>query len=334
MAETTYAATSHHVPWRDQWGTDEPRSPRKRWPQSPRRRKGSQKGAKGAPEGPEAKGKAKGKGQGEDASKKPPSLEALPAGPSVPAISQPKQAAAAEAAPSQDKMQLESLLGILAASSSSLPPAAQQLIANIQESTVTSTTKAKHKAVTEQAKARQALAKVQSQRAAYLQAWQQYVNQLATLLETQVQEQTSVLEEFDQAELMWTQAEHSATQQLTKLTSTDRDSAEPADKDFEDAEEAVDMTIETEQKLRAASEASQHNAKRMLAALTDLQQSAEEQVQKAGRDGSRTPRRQTDAPGTKEDAKAVDGGAADAKAKAGGNATRPFGLPPPGGAHA
>ncbi|CAE7282566.1 unnamed protein product, partial [Symbiodinium necroappetens] len=216
---------------------------------------------------------------GEDSVKKPPTVEQLPPGPSTPSISQPKTTPGSDPGPSQDKAQLDTLLGILAASSSTLPPAAQQMIATIQESSVNSATKAKHKAVAEQARAQQALAKTQTQHTAYLQAWQQYITQLASLLEGQIQEQAAILEEFDQAELAWTQTEHAATQQLAKLTSDVRES-ESAEKEAEEADQVVDMAIEQEQKLKAASEESQHAAKRMLHALTDMRNTAAEQLQK------------------------------------------------------
>ena len=329
-AQPSYTGRPPSVPWRGQRWEDEPRSPRWRLPQSPRRRKGGEKGAKGNKD-KDAKGKGKGKSGGEDSAKKPPTVEQLPPGPPTPAISQPKSIPGSDPGPSQDKAQLDTLLGILAASSSTLPPAAQQMIATIQENSVSSATKAKHKAVAEQARAQQALAKTQAQRTAYLQAWQQYITQLASLLEGQIQEQTAILEDFDQAELAWTQTEHAATQQLAKLTNDVRES-ESAEKDAEEADQAVDMAIEQEQKLKAASEESQHAAKRMLHALTDMRNTAAEQLQKASRDGSRTPRRQADSSGGKDEKTAPDD-KAEPKAKA-GQGLRVFGQQPPGGAHA
>ena len=146
-----------------------------------------------------------------------------------------------------------------------------------------------HKAVTEQARARQALTRVQAQRTAYLAAWHTYLGQLASLLESQLAEQSTVLENFDNSELMWTQADQGATQQLARLAG--KEPPEAADRAMTDGETAVDMAIEAEQRLQRATEESQWSAKRMLTALQELRSTAATQARQHEREGSRTPRR-------------------------------------------
>ena len=220
----------------------------------------------------------------------PPTLEAIPPPPGAPAISVPKRAGQ-DSTPPPEKTQLEALLGALAGSTAALPPAAQQMVAAMQESRNMSTTKATHKAVADQSRAKQSLQRIQTQRATYLQAWHGYLSQLAELMEKQLQEQTQVLEGFDAAELQWLAAEQSATQLLAKLTGAEKDTTGEADKDMDAEDSMVDDAIEAENKLRAATAESQESAKRMLTALQDMRQQAEEQLSSANREGSRTPRR-------------------------------------------
>ena len=178
------------------------------------------------------------------------------------------------------------------------------MITAMQEANTQGSAKAMHKAVADQSKARQALARIQAQRATYLQAWHTYLGQLAQLLEKQLAEQTQVLENFDNSELQWTQADQQATQQLARLAGADKETAEPNDKDMEDAEALVDSAMETEQRLKAATAESQQSARRMLTALGEMKQNAEELAQRQGGEGSRTPRRgQQSENGSKEAAK-------------------------------
>ena len=265
MQRSAYAVRDVDPPWRGSWRSDEARTPRAR--PSPRRRgKGNQKGK----EAGDGQNQGLGKGaQGKDAMPMPPTLEALPTAPQMPSVALPKKTAT-EPPPDPAKAQLEALLGVLSSSATALPAAAQQMIATMQESTAQSTTKAMHKAVAEQARSRQALAKVQSQRATYLQAWHSYMSQLATLLEHQITEQNQVLESFDQSELLWSQADQQATQALARLAGAEAAPAEALEREMEVSEEMADHTIEVEQKLQAATQVSQESAKKMLAALHEM----------------------------------------------------------------
>ena len=225
MEAPSYTAHGGRAPWKEEWWP-EARSPRQRANQSPRR--GGGKGKKGGKEGL-GKSKAAGPGKPDQSMAKPPTLDVVPAAPTAPTLVNPKPGQLADTGPSADRIQLEALLGALAGSSATLPPAAQQMIATLQENTAQSEARVMHKAVTEQARARQALTRVQAQRTAYLAAWHTYLGQLASLLESQLAEQSTVLENFDNSELMWTQADQGATQQLARLAG--KEPPEAADRD-------------------------------------------------------------------------------------------------------
>ena len=334
-AEVPYSPQQPSVPWKSTW-TEEPWTPRRH--QSPRKRGKNNGKGKGA-DAREGKGPGVGKGAGKaERTAAPPSLEGLPAAPVAPLVAAPKKPGG-EQTPSPEKAQLEALVGVLAASSASLPPAAQQMLASLQETQTQSNTKLMHRAVADQSPARQALAKIQVQRATYLQAWHEYLAQLAGLLETQIQEQSQVLEDLDQSELQWLGADQAATQQLARLTGAPEKEEDGADS-MEDTASAVDTAVAAESKLRAATAESQQSAKRMLTALGELRHSAEGQLQQAKRDGSRTPRRgekyeapgdtgKPEAPEKKEEAQTTS--SEDAAAKTGPGAKQPFqfGVSPP-----
>ena len=334
-AEVPYSPQQPSVPWKSTW-TEEPWTPRRH--QSPRKRGKNNGKGKGA-DAREGKGPGVGKGAGKaERTPAPPSLEGLPAAPVAPLVAAPKKPGG-EQTPSPEKAQLEALVGVLAASSASLPPAAQQMLASLQETQTQSNTKLMHRAVADQSRARQALAKIQVQRATYLQAWHEYLAQLAGLLETQIQEQSQVLEDLDQSELQWLGADQAATQQLARLTGAPEKEEDGADS-MEDTASAVDTAVAAESKLRAATAESQQSAKRMLTALGELRHSAEGQLQQAKRDGSRTPRRgekyeapgdtgKPEAPEKKEEAQTTS--SEDAAAKTGPGAKQPFqfGVSPP-----
>eukprot|EP00439_Symbiodinium_sp_Y106_P015585 s4140_g2.t1 len=221
---------------------------------------------------------------------RPPALEQLPSAPAVPALAAPKQQVQ-EPAPSPMKAQLDTLLGLLSGSSAALPPEAQQMIAALQETNSQSNAKGMHRAVADQAKARQTLARIQTQKATYLQAWHAYVSELAALLETQLAEQAAVMSDFEEKELQWSQAEAQASQQLARMTGASGESTEAGEREMEISEELADTAAEAAARLRQSTEESQASAKQMLAALRDVQQTAAEQVQQSAREGSRTPRR-------------------------------------------
>eukprot|EP00439_Symbiodinium_sp_Y106_P015924 s9989_g2.t1 len=192
------------------------------------------------------------------------------------------------------------------------------MLASLQETQTQSNTKLMHRAVADQSRARQALAKIQVQRATYLQAWHEYLAQLAGLLETQIQEQSQVLEDLDQSELQWLGADQAATQQLARLTGAPEKEEDGADS-MEDTASAVDTAVAAESKLRAATAESQQSAKRMLTALGERG----EKYEAPGDTGK------PEAPEKKEEAQTTS--SEDAAAKTGPGAKQPFqfGVSPP-----
>ena len=244
--------------------------------------------------GPEAGGKGK--------PKQPPlavpQVEGLPAPPTAPSFSAPKRMAAESGnSATQERLQLEALMNSLA-SATDLPAAAQEMVNEYQRTSTKHTAKDLHKAVAEQAKARQELVRLRGNRTAYLQAWQQYVAQVMELLDAQIKAQNTILENFSQSELEWIQHEGQATQTLARLAQLDG-VQEPHEMDMEESEEMVSDAIEAEQRLRREQEEHQKKSVQMLDALKAVRQQAEEQVRR-DRDGSRTPRRrsaESDGPG-------------------------------------
>ena len=287
-----------------------PRRPARPWtsraPKSPRRRgKGEGK--------PSAKGQDTG---GKGKTKQPvlavPQVEGLPAPPVAPAPVLPKKAATeAGGTASQDRLQLETLLASLA-TASDLPQAAQEMVSEFQRTSSRNTAKDLHKAVADQAKARQELVKLRGNRSAYLQAWQQYVAQVMELLDAQVKSQDTILEGFNQSELEWIQQEAQATSTLARLAQLEGATG-PQEMTVDESEELVSEAIEAEQRLRREQEEQQRKSRQMLEALQAVRQHAEEQV-RHDREGSRTPRRRT--------------AEAEGDAKPEGTAATPFKLGP------
>ena len=87
--------------------------------------------------------------------------------------------------------------------------------------------------------------------------------------------------------MLWTQAEHAATQALAKMTTEGAIQTDSADKEMEDSDAAVDAAIEIESRPQEASAESQKSVKRIAEALSEMKAATED---KSGREGSRTPR--------------------------------------------
>ena len=323
-SQRSYATQPEQAPWQETWRPARPKSPRWRTTASPRR--GGKGKGKDEPGG-KGKSKAAARQMEEKQQPKAPVLEDLPAPPAAPQVSGPKRTQV-ESGASLEKTHLENLLKALSAASASLPEAAQQILAEIQQSSTQTTTRALHKAVAEQAKARTALTKVQSTRANYLRAWSEYMGNLTSLVEKQVQEQDTILEELDSAELQWSQAEQAAGQQLAKLTANDKEADEES-RDMQISEDLVEEAIEHEARLQAASQERKAATMNMVQVLSGLRDSAAAQAREHAREGSRTPRRtapQTDSSKdvpkeppketAGEEAKAATAGAGEPKASA------------------
>ena len=322
-----YTAKGHEVPWADGWWEQQPRSPRRRPEKSPRRGggKGPQKGKDN--QGQKGKSKDRQPAWGQDQQPSAPSLDVLPAAPPGPSMALPKKGNddSQPATASSEKSQFEALVKILAASSVTLPEAAQQLVADAQQTSVQTQARAHHKAVADHNKAKQALTKVQQTRAVYLRSWAEYTAQLTQLVEKQVKEQGRILEDLDAAEVQWTVAEHQAKKCLARLMNPDADE-DKEEIDMNGPEEMVDVAVDMEAKLRSATEAKQYEASQVLSVLGKIRSAAAAAMGSGSqeREGSRTPRRTSASDVAKEDAPPGAGESQPGKAQ--GKATTPFHL--------
>eukprot|EP00439_Symbiodinium_sp_Y106_P060963 s1671_g9.t1 len=203
-------------------------------PRSPRQR-GHGKGKGKANEGPKGRGK-------QQPAVMAPSLDALPQVPAAPPPTLPRKqgvepSGAAGSQPSSERAQLDALMAVLA-TTSGLPEAAQAMLTEYQKTNSRSTAKDLHKAVADQAKARQELAKIRGTRQAYLSSWKDYVTQVMDLLDEQVKAQVEV----------------------------------------EDSDAMVTEAVEVETRLRREQEEQHKSTRQVLEALLKVKQQAEAQA--------------------------------------------------------
>eukprot|EP00439_Symbiodinium_sp_Y106_P077434 s130_g16.t1 len=141
---------------------------------------------------------------------------------------------------------------------------------------------------------RQLLA-IQASRAAYLEAWHGYVDNVATLIQQQVAEQQKQLETFDEAELQWTGSLEKSSADLARLAKGASGSVPEVsdmEQDGQEYQEALeDADIRTAGELKQRRERQLATTQQLVAAVETVRQSAKEQLSQQGRDGSRTPRR-------------------------------------------
>ena len=155
--------------------------------------------------------------------------------------------------------------------------------------------KAMHKVVARQQEAQRALSTVREDRQAYEVAWGQCLEQLSTLMETQLQERATTLEKFDASEDAWRKQLEEASAELSKKAaqhlspSMDVDIQEISDQEIDEREKQVDEAIEEakQQHNRQAREQTDTKAKDLVKAMKSLR----EQLPEKQREGSRTPRR-------------------------------------------
>ncbi|CAE7716486.1 unnamed protein product, partial [Symbiodinium sp. CCMP2456] len=266
---------------------------------------------------PRRRGKgAQGKGQPQAAKPKEevvdpptlraPALEGLPAPPSALPMAAPKSTTAsssAQVAQSVEKQQLDTLLKVLRTSKAAIPAEAQALLEQYQQSQTEQETKSMHRAVSQQSAAKRELDKLKTARSLYLQQWSQYIAGLAELLKTQIAEQETVMQSFDDKEEQWKAALTKASAELKALTTAsgsvqDVDSSDPGEDDhaMQVQEELVEKAIEEERAEAHAKEAQRQQNQKVQATLDALAVQAKAKETEDKRDGSRTPRRQTPQP--------------------------------------
>ena len=319
-----------------------------RRPKSPRgwspRRRGGGKGKQPGNTPQKGRGRATqptAKGEPVDNTPVPPSVAGLPSVPAAPAIPQPKpgQATSTSAqSPSAEKMLLESLLHHLGGKED-LPPELAAMMGQYRQDTHRTQAKEAHRLVTRQQEAKQALAKVRTERGAYESTWSSYLADLTQLLGKQFAERSQAMEIFNEAEDDWRQRLQETSQQLARHAGLPAaEAGEAIDVEAMDDEEImVDNQAAEDAKLQAAREAARAQAKEQEARLVGALQQVMSTLPAREREGSRTPRRRSSKTATeseqqeeapRQDAK-DDAAAKAAQTTTGGAASK---ASPPGGA--
>ena len=298
VAEGYTAAARNPLPWKPSRADEEqwPRSPRKRSPRA-RRPQQTGKGQTGQQQ-PQPKGAPGAKGGGKAEVAKP-SVDALPPPPPAVLVAGPKGATSTTSSSSStEKAQLEALTGCLFAVKDHLPQEVRETLEKLQLVETATTTKDLHRAVASQAQAKRQLLAIQAARATYMEAWHSYVDKVSKLLQTQMAEQQTQLEAFDEAELQWSNSLEKSSADLARLAKGAAGvSSDLADMDL-DEQEAQEALEEAD--IRTAGELTQRREKqlattrRLVEAVESVLQSAQEQMSQQGREGSRTPRRRKD----------------------------------------
>ena len=330
-----------------EWTSQRTKSPgrrpsRGRQPKDGGRGKGKDKGK----DKPRDKGKGKGKPMpdtGEPGRRLPPSLATLPAPPTSAGVLLPKSQPAPQDAPSEEMKLLQALaphLGQL----DGLPTALKEQLAGFSDMTHKQEAKALHSLVSRRNKAKAEVERIRADRAGYEATWVAYITQLQELLSTQFQQRSEVLSDFAEAEAAWvaTLRETGGALQKAGENPAELVQAINLESDMEDVQKYDPVAVH-----KANAAEIELGQKQLHEALAVMQATAQHG---ARRDGSRTPRRQTDSGSVSspdpwignpakvqkvtEAAKASapmplsDGEAASSAAKEKSKALLPFGKPP------
>ena len=231
----TYTANEEPAPWHTQswaglgawqsanaWPGQQPpanpaaaeRRQRSRRTPSPRAR------AKGKGRGQMGKdGKGKGDGKPMVAKGQPQDWPSLPPPPLPPSLPEPPPAVfPADSAASSAQSRLDALLTSLRSTKDQLPPEISSLLGEQELEETKSHSKAFHKAVSAQEKAKKELVKVQTARRNFLNAWGSYVEKLQLLMKQQLEDQEKALADFNQHEARWNQQLADANKELAALS--------------------------------------------------------------------------------------------------------------------
>ena len=270
----------------------QPPSPRPR-SDSPRARpkgKGKEKGQNKTRKGKPA-GKGKGKPDGKAAR---PDVAGLPQAPVPPALPAPAAPAGQlTGASSEAQTKLESLLATRRSSRDSLPVEIVSMLGDHEAAASQQKSKAMHRAISSQDKARKELIRVRDARRAYLASWTEYVMNLQKLLQQQQQqEQEKAMSEFAENETHWRAQLKEATNTLASL------SGEPGSFVIPDSDEEKDSDMKTEKDSWSDGADLRQRQTELGTVLARVKERAENAAREAaaegkdsGRDSSRTPRR-------------------------------------------
>ncbi|CAE7700109.1 unnamed protein product [Symbiodinium sp. CCMP2456] len=280
--QRSYAREGTWVPWRSQ-DSGRWESPRRRTGTSPRRRAGSK--GKGAAKGEPAKGKGKGKNQLPTA----PDTSQLPAPPKAATAAMPKGMDPGSTGPaSEEKKMLAQVMEHFIATGAEVPTPLATLVNQYKADHHRQEGRQLHQLVAKQTQAKQGLAKVAAERAAYDQAWASYLDQLTALVEKQFEAHEQAVLQLDETAEAWTAQLTDVSRALAESTAAS--SEHKSDMDVEEA--AIEEAIEAEAKRKQAVEAIQQKHQSVLEALRGAQKAMRTEDK---REGSRTPRRQAKA---------------------------------------
>ena len=271
------------APWQreaDRWS----QSPRRRV--SPRRRKPPDGGAKGKP-----KGEGKGSQQKGKATTLAPDIAALPPPPTSTTVVLPKAPGTgpSQQAPEGDKKLLAALVAHMEHSEET-PIELATMISHYREENHRVQGKTLHRLVSQQTEAKSALEKARADRQAYDSAWAQYVANLATLFQKQLEERQKVISQLEEAESSWETKLQDASALLSRTAGAGNTKDEVVDVEEEvDAAAATDAASDVRKEQRASQ--MQEIERTNLGILQALNTAKDTALEGVARDVSRSPRR-------------------------------------------
>ena len=146
-----------------------------------------------------------------------------------------------------------------------------------------------HQLVAKQTQAKSALARIETERAAYDKAWAEYIDRLTQLIQDQFAQREKAVQDMDVAAEAWTGQLKDASKALAESAGSAE--AKP-DMEIDEAEEMVTAAVEQESRRRQVAEVTQRQHFSVIEALRGARESV---VSKLRRDSSRTPRRRSGA---------------------------------------
>ncbi|CAE7816832.1 Calmodulin [Symbiodinium sp. CCMP2592] len=222
------------------------------------------------------KGNGKGKGKPQDGTEtapkvKPgvPDMEQLPKPPTRTPIAGPSapSAPSGKGANNPEKAALDKLMATLKANEAELTQPLRDLLEQHQQEATKDDARAMHRVVASQANAKK----------------------VSQTLQDQVAEHGAMLQDFAAKEEQWEGALTDATTALAKMT-REPTTEISSEEDMMDSEERVDAALQAEQRQQALEARSQQQGAQLLEALAQVQQAANEEVQRE-ENRERTPRR-------------------------------------------
>ena len=290
--QTPWRATTS---WVDPGSWQQPKAWRHRSPSPRAREKGKPKGGPHPPKAPKG-----GKGKPSLGEEAPPAtaMVGLPTPPSMPSLTLPTSAAtSSDSAPTDAQQRLDALMGTLRQARDTLPPDIAKLLGDQEIQDTHLHSKALHKAVTHQDKAKKELAKVRVARRNFFSSWVSYTDKISALLQKQFAEQQQTIEHFANAEAKWTEQLKEATANLARLSGSEIIPSDSEDMDAECKSKDEEDPWRTDEAIKDL----QQRREAITMALRQNQNAADSGKRERSRTPGRNPRELEDAK-TKQDA--------------------------------